>query len=201
MILQQRQEHKGFTLIELIISITIFTFFISVGVASYLNLSITLKKENVQRQLYSEMETVLADINRWGKFYGIDYQWYDNAYQTISPKDGNEELVLISKDKSSRITLKKMADADSLGLYQEVLRDGVYEPAEGFEANIFETVTSNNLHIQDVRFYLFPIRNSDAFQQKITVVLHGYMVSPYKEGKEEFTLQTSMSSRLYASNY
>lgn len=194
------QNRKGFTLIELIISMTIFTFFIAIGVASYVNLSVTLKNENVMRKLYSEMENVLSDIQRWGKFYQIDYDWYKDTTEPLSVMDGNTELVLISQDGQSRIRLKKTHDT-MLGIYRELKQNGEFKPQEGFQDGEFQSLTSTDLHMDDVRFFLFPGTKDAPFQEKITITLSGYMTSPYKEGKERFSMQTSFSSRLYGKTY
>jgi prepilin-type N-terminal cleavage/methylation domain-containing protein len=100
----------AFTLVEIIISVTIFSLLIGVGVSSYLNLSTALKKQNLQRALYTELYRVLQDTERFGKFFTVDYAWYENNQIRISPESGNEELVLRSKDDRSRVHIKKITD-------------------------------------------------------------------------------------------
>jgi len=192
---------KGFTLIELIIAITIFTFLVALGVASYINLSVTMKKQNIMRKLYTEMEQVLSDINRWGKFYQIDYAWYSAHHEPLSVEDGNTSLALISKDNLSRIVIAKEEGRDTLGIYKEKKEGETFVPADGFSDQTPLPLTSENLHIQEARFFLFPDEaHRDIFQQKITTVFNGFMINPYQpETPEHFTLQTTFSSRLYAS--
>ena len=193
-------HRKGFTLIELIIAITIFTFLVAIGVASYINLSVTMKKQNIMRKLYTEMEQVLSDINRWGKFYQIDYSWYTTNHELLSVEEGNASLALISKDKLSRIVIEKEEGGDTLGVYKEKKEGETFVPADGFTDQTPLPLTSENLHVQKARFFLFPdAEHQDVFQQKITIVFNGFMINPYQpETPEHFTLQTTFSSRLYA---
>lgn len=194
------RPRKGFTLIELLITITIFSLLITLGVLSYLNLTLALKRENIQRKLYSEVESILDDMQRLGKFYAIDYDWYTQNRVSISPGTGNEDLVLISKDRTSRIHFKTIAEKETLGVYKEIKKAAAFEPEKGFSESVFEPLTSQELHIRNARFFLFPAEDKGDFQQKITIALTGSLNNPFRDKEEEFKIQTTFSSRLYSSS-
>lgn len=187
---------KGFTLVELIVSITIFSVLIAVGVGSYLNLSATLKKQNIQRKLYSEIAQVLEDIHRWGKYYTIDYASYENPLIL----EGTDKLILVSKDGLSRISVQKISteDKDSLGIYKERKdENGIFVPDEGYTLNTYQPLLSKNTTVQDIRFFIFPLHEYDSFQPKVTIVIHGSLFNPFAAKDELFDLQTTFSIRSY----
>ncbi len=190
-------SRKAFTLVELLIALTIFTLLVTVGVLSYLNLSLALKRENIHRKLYTEVQTVLDDMQQLGKFYAIDYDWYVRNSIPIEPGTGNTELVLISRDKQSRIRFGFMDQNQALGTYREKSVEGSFEPESGFLADTLKPLTSREIRISGLRFFLFPDQAEDPFQQKITVALTAQIDNPLIDDQEEFSIQTTFSSRLY----
>ncbi len=162
--MSQRPPAKfGFTLIEILVSVTIFALLIGIAMASYLNLSQALKKQNIQRRLYSELARIMEDTDRWGKFFTIDYEWYGSTGTPVNPQSGNEHLALISKDGKARIHLAEQATPDSpvpdnwLGIYKEVRDEsGNWQPDTGFIFQQFERLTSAELQIQHAQFFIFP---------------------------------------------
>ncbi len=201
MILKIKQ--KGFTLIEIIVATTIFSLLMSIGVASYLNISTNLKKQNLQRKLYTEVSQVLSDIHQLGKFFTIDYDWYKNN-SSIDISEGNEELVLINKEKNERIHITKIEreveekQLTSIGMYKEFKDDyNTFVPEEGFESEEFQPLNSHQVIVEQLRFFISPKSKDGDFHPKTTIVIKGKIISPFSKHDESFLLQTTFSPRSY----
>ena len=196
---KRNTSKQGFTLIELLVTATIFALLIAIGMGSYINVSVALKKQNIQRQLYTDMETTLQDIHRWGKFYTIDYDWYnDPVNESIDVNGGNEELVLLSKSGDKKVHVKIIDDSGqkTLGIYKEKKdEDGDFVPEINFASNTFEPLTSPSLSIENSLFFIFPDRPNSGFQPKVTISLNGNAFNPFKADEEHFTIQTTLSIR------
>lgn len=196
------QKKSGFTLVEIIVSVTIFAIMMSIAVASFLNLSVTLKKQNIQRKLYSEISRIVEDTDRLGKFFTIDYEAYG---ETLDVAGGSGKLILLSKDGQHRITMEVPEGETSLMTYKEKKEAAQFVPETGFEDGRPQALTSEGLLMEHARFFIFPAQAESAagepsFQPKVTLVLKGQMVNPFKAGEdqyEQFNLQTTFSIRPY----
>lgn len=193
---------RAFTLVELIIAIGIFAIFMATAIAAYLQLSVALKRENIDRKLYGEIESVITDIQRQAKFYDLDYAGYSGGISFPS-----SELLLISHDGKSKIRYAKPAGKETIAIEKQHLDPvtGGAVPDPGFVLGVLQDLTSREMKVKDLNFYIHPVRPEQVsaateptiYQPKVTIIIHGEINNPFRPEPREFTVQTSISLRHY----
>ncbi len=193
---------RAFTLVELIIAIGIFAMFMATAISAYLQLTVALKRENIDRKLYGEIESVITDIQRQAKFYDIDYVDYPAGISFPS-----SELLLISHDGKSKIRYAKPSGKETIGVEKQRLDPvtGAFINETGFILGELQDLTSNEMKVKDLNFYIHPLQQAKVsnpnepviYQPKVTIVIRGEIDNPFRPDPREFTVQTSISMRHY----
>jgi type II secretory pathway pseudopilin PulG len=199
---RNRENASAFTLVELTIAIGIFAMFMATAIAAYLQLTVALKRENIDRKLYGEIESVITDIQRQAKFYDLDYAGYAAGISFPS-----SELLLVSHDGKSKIRYAKPAGKESIGLEKQRLDSvtGAFINEAGFVLGELQDLTSNEMKVKDLNFYIHPLDQAKVssstepliYQPKVTIIIHGEINNPFRPEPREFTVQTSISLRHY----
>ena len=220
--LQEKKHKDGFTLIELIISITIFMIFLGLVSQSYLSIVTTQRRANEVRKMYSEvrgfMDTLAEDI----RLSAIDYECYEGVIVIGSgsfcvPEVANsinqgrtDLLSLVKKDGLEKTLIKNSYDYEekiySIQMQKWHKKDAVWEPAPGFEGG-YRDVFSDKIAVDYVSFAIFPdinpysaenySNNAAQFQPKVTVFL-SVGNSKGVDAKFNYDFQTTISSRVYS---
>lgn len=202
-------QKQGFTLIEVLVSTTIFVLIIALGMTSYFRLSSILRQEYLQKQVTQEMMMIMEDIKRYCNEYEIDYAWY-RSNENLQ-KTGNTTLVFLNPLKRERILMKLVStgktiilgnetkDVSVMGIYKESFDpiEQDFIPAPGFENLQFKAMNSDNVHIAQAHFFVFPIEQNAPMQAKVTVVFEGITPNPFGKRSISFALQNSFSIRAY----
>ena len=196
---------KGFTLIELMISIVIFVIFLGLVSNSYVSIVRAQKNANQVRKIYSEIRTftdMLAEEVRLG---AIDYDCYDSQFKSATPcaegvagsmqKGRSPYLALVRKGGQQKIVFKY----ENNKVYVAKLKKGAWSK--------FEELVSDNLDVTHLSFAIFPDENpylrenynntSKQFQPKVTVFMTvKNALNP--DSQFNFNYQTTISSRVYS---
>ena len=157
---------KGFTLLELVISMSIFLIFLTAIFSSFITITQTQRKANLSRQNLSEAREIFNQINQEFKEKSIDYNCYstnDNTCINSSLEGQNEinEIALISNNGLERVIFRKEFDEDEsrwniTSLIQErgnITQDWSVSAISSGELH------SNELKISDAKFILGPNKN------------------------------------------
>lgn len=202
-------DRKGFTLVELLVAMTVFIMFIGVVIGSYMGLVRSQREANEYRIMYSEARNVFDSL-AWEMRNGtVDYRYYhDSDTEGILTK-GLSEVVLISKDADERTFIRYENEA-------------VYVQSAPFNPDDFafspplltgESVPLNDpgkVKISAFEIYISPVfdpYNQDSvyhdfqqFQPKITIYAEFERDSGIGR-TYEMSLQTTVSSRVYNQVY
>lgn len=78
---------KGFTLIELMISMVIFVIFLGVVSNSYVSIVRAQRQANEVRKIYSDLRNMIQTLNEEIRLGAIDYDCYPNSNFTTTSSD------------------------------------------------------------------------------------------------------------------
>lgn len=129
------RHSRAFTLIEMLISISVFMLFLGIVAQSYMSLVTANRKANDIQKMYREVRFVFDTLAQEIRNGAIDYTCGDPI---------QHNTLCISHPKNGEQFLYKFADKKLL-----VKRD----------AGGFQPVTSDNLKIDDMSFTVFPEQN------------------------------------------
>ncbi|MBI2638796.1 type II secretion system protein [Candidatus Peregrinibacteria bacterium] len=192
------KKTTGFTLIEMLISISILMLFLGLVASSYTQLVAANRKAKNIQEIYTNVrlvfDTLASDI-RTGSF---DFSCIDPAALEplcLENQTGSSQKVIgILHNESLKRSLYKFDDANKKLLVMHQMRTSTILP---WSIGNFESLAPENFPLEDFSFRVFPLKDpynsqnavSDAvqFQPSVTVAL--------KVGSFDF--RTTYSSRTY----
>lgn len=75
-------NRKGFTLIELVVSLGIFMIFTTAVISTFLSITQASSRANLNREQIAETSQILSYIESIAKENGLDYEYLNNSQQT-----------------------------------------------------------------------------------------------------------------------
>jgi prepilin-type N-terminal cleavage/methylation domain-containing protein len=213
-----RLKAPAFTLIEMIIAITVFSIFIGFAVSAFLSFHRADEEALVDRSLVMEggqvMDTLTTDI----KANKIDYEYYDESSGgsaftsafTSSFSSGDHVwnksiLALRSPDGLTRTVYEWDSEAKTLTVQKFDMTDPLNVlTAAGYTEAL--PMTSDHVYLNDVNFRIFPdvdpydaanaSDDSTAFQPVVTMNLT-FAAEGRVRDEVTLPLQTTVTSRFY----
>ncbi len=208
----------AFTLIEMIVAITIFTIFIGFSISSYLNFHRVNQEILVSRTVTMEAQAVMNDVSDAIQNSRIDYDFYSSAssggFSAISLPDlgdfagldgrhvlNEESLALWNSDATEQTLYAWDSEAEQLTV-QKLDAEG--NALEGYEEPLL--VHSDALRVTYAHFRIFPDvnpydleqRSEDEVQYQPIVILDLTFAMPGRIHEEvSLDLHTAVTSRLY----
>ena len=195
-------SQKGFTLVELLIAMTIFVSFVGILIGSYTSIIKGQREADEYRIMYSESRKIFETIVQELRDGMVDYKKY-NANNSGGVIGGLDTLYVVSKDASmqSSIVYDKNDGVVSI-------KKGKFGQDSTFEE--FNLNLSDLVKVIDFKFYVSPsvdpyddenvYKDKNQLHPKVTV--YGKFVREFGNGKEySMELQTTVSSRIYNQVY
>lgn len=162
--------NKGFTLIEMIVAVGVFTVAITLSLASFLNISAIQKKAEAFRAVNNNLNFALEAMVREIKT-GIKYVPFPLDSSSLSIKNsGGENVTFSLSDNQIKRTV---------------------ETAEG-ESTL--ALTAPEVEITNLNFIVSGQQSGDGFQPKATIIING-LIEEKGEIKSRLNLQTTISQR------
>jgi len=205
-------DRLGFTLVEMVVAMTIFSLFITMLVASYTNLTQAQSRNIVERQVYSELRDSMDLIVTEFMQKTIDYSCYNLTQLSeireecvdAFPLNGMPTNVLATVNQANtERTIFKIAD-DRLQLMKTNYDSDskLWFPADGFEDG-FVDISSKDMNLSTSNFVIHPLDDpyahpfEDGFQFQPSVKI--YLESNLSNRLADFNydLDTVVSSRVY----
>jgi len=181
--MQKTSTKKGFTLIELMVSISIFSIIMVMSMGAVVSILEANRKSRSLKSSMNNLNLVIETISRNVKF---GTNWICGAgTSSANCVDGTE----ISFD--DRFTLVDTSGQPILQRVSYRLNDAQIE--RKIDVGIYESITSKEIEITDFKFTVDGI-GPDQAQPFATVRVRG-VVGGTKASKTEFDLQTAMSQR------
>lgn len=202
--LKKLKRQKGFTLVEMLISMAIFTMFVGIIIGSYTSIVTGQRDANEYRIMYVEARTIFETLVFELRNGMVDYK---NQQNTVGPL---EEIVLVSKDAKMRTKFVFEEGAEATGgsiSMQKIVFDSTVLPVSRFD-NLVKL--NNEVRVKAFKFYVSPAidpydpeyvaYDQNQFQPKVTI--YAKFEKLFGNGKTyEMTLQTTVSSRIYNQVY
>ena len=168
---------NGFTLIEMLVAIGVFSMAMLISVSSFLSLQSSEKKvqvvTNIQNNLRFALEIMAKEI-RTGELYHCAL---DAGTQPLDCPSG-----------ASSITFK---NTQGQTIIYRKIDSGVQKSANGGAS--FQPLTSSDITVDDLKFYVVGAPSNDNLQPLVLITLKA---SSFVAGAlNEYNLQTSVSQR------
>ncbi|MBI4235347.1 prepilin-type N-terminal cleavage/methylation domain-containing protein [Candidatus Peregrinibacteria bacterium] len=199
MALCSNKNRRGFTLVEMLVSMTIFMTFVGILISSYSSIIKAQKEANDYRAMYTEaravFDTLIGELREGMVDYGnSEYGNACNSFITTM----TENLLLVSKDETKKkIWLDKTDPAHS------ILK---IETAGGQT----KSLNSGDVSVTDFEFKIYPLADPYSPQNvdKNQYQFHPFVTIFVSFEKEKVTgepykvdFQTTVSSRIYNQVY
>lgn len=171
-------KQKGFTLVELIVSIAAFTIVIVIGLGSVVTTSRTYQRSISQSEAIDSLSFAMDTMSRrirTGINYGCD---------SICTTQGNERFVFDDQGQSQ--VIYSLEESPEGKYIQRVTNTG----SESFT----QVLTSPKvINISDMKFYVIGQSNTDQLQPRVQIVIKGQ--TRFGTGVSDFSLQTTVVQR------
>lgn len=215
--IKKRSARRGFTLIEMLVSLVLFVIFLGIVSSSYVNIVRAQKSANEIRKMYSEVRNFVDFLTEEVRLGSIDYDCYLGVipYSDVycpelleAITDGRTtDLALYRKDGLQKTIFRYDPDEKKV-FVRKYEKDalGVWGEAPGYAEGFRETM-SNFVSVEKMSFAIHPdvnpfaqvnaYDNAKQFQPKVTVFM---TVKNGQNVKSQFQLdfQTTISSRVYS---
>lgn len=173
--------NKGFTLIEVIISIAIFIIVMTVSAGALLSIVNGNKKAKTSKAVMDNLSFALENISRNARV-GTDYSCSVSASGGVCPGGSTQFSHIDSYDTNP--TKRRIGYEFTGGrLYQNIYRSGVLESSL--------PITAPNVNISSGTFFY---TKASASQPRLVIALKG--TAGAKAYRTDFSLQTSITQRL-----
>ncbi|MBI5412722.1 prepilin-type N-terminal cleavage/methylation domain-containing protein [Candidatus Peregrinibacteria bacterium] len=148
-------QNAGFTLVELLISISVFMIFLAIAGSSYVTLVSANKSANATQKNYTEVRFVFDELARAVRGGAIDYSCVDGENPCLDNLNLTTQTVFgaLSSDGLAR-TLFKFDAAKHAVLVLHQTRAA--SQLSIWSAGTFQPLTSENLKVEDLSFFVSP---------------------------------------------
>lgn len=162
------KNNKGFTLMEVMVAVSIFTIIVTVGIVALLTINDTYKKSQIERQTVDTISFVLEGMSRSLRT-AKSWDEINTIPNSIEFTDQSGQVIIYSF----------LTDANGFGYVQRDENGSVIR------------LTTESLDIQDMRFNFSG--DPASIQSYLQIQIRGIM----KTGRQEspFSIQTGISKR------
>lgn len=224
--LLHRRSVRAFTLVELIVSMLLFTIFIGVVTSTYLSVSRSLRQSAEIRQVYGQARFVMDRFTQDVRLNTIDYACfedgsdglydYQSSYQecasvSLSSEGETSVLALISADGSHR-TVYAFDETEGLSVleldWDETSSD--WTPSSGYASGT-QLFQFEGAELASVQFVVKPLSSpydsdhyidaATQYQPSVHVMILARSTSSILEEAVQVRLQSTLSSRVYAVSF
>lgn len=195
-------KNKGFTLMEILVAIGIFALLSSIFTVIYVTLSKDQQRAKASQALLNNSLYVLELLARDIKNNELDYNFLSTDQACNSTFHPQDCIVFKRLDGSLGSFLKPNGDGS---LWYSVLQCDNYPSQCSFlqsEGTELLSASLNDIQVDYLRFLVQPVNESYLDQSinqqpKVTIILKTSYVSQKAVEQISYTLQTTVSSRIY----
>jgi len=204
-----KRLQKGFTLIEMMIAMTIFVIFMGVVMQSYLSIVMTQREANEYRVMYSEARAIFDKFSDEIRNGVISYDQM-GVKDNVVLQNPASKLVLFSPDQTRSVWFEYVS-AEKKIVFAEFNKVEEENMDERFDQKDAYVLNSDRIKVEKFNMYISPLddpykdrnvgNNNLQYQPKITLFAKfSKEISPGKPPME-LNLQTTISSRSYIPGY
>lgn len=176
----------GFTLIELMMAMTLFGVVTVVATAALLSVVDASRKAQAIQSVMGNLNTALDGMVRSVRM-GSHYEVTNDGHRLEFTPYGSDP------SDPSKIWAYEWEDTNADGTYDALVKD--YVPA-GYAARVRIPVTAPEVRIDYVRFYVDGEKDTDAKQPRVLLVIRGEAGTEKVKTTTTFSIQASATQRL-----
>lgn len=181
---------RGFTLVELLVSVSLFAVIMLISMGSILSVFEANKKSQTLRAVMDNLNFTLEAMTRTIRF-GTNYHCDITQGTLTSPRDcaaGADSFSVLDSTGANQVTYKLSGT----------------RIARSINGGADYYLTSSDVTIQSLKFYVFGSTKystgADLYQPQVIIVVGGYAGSTTRPTiQSTFSLQTTVSQRVFDS--
>lgn len=185
-----KKDNSGFTLVEMMVAVALFSIVMVVSVGSLLSMINANKKSQSLQLVMSNLDFAVEDITRTMR---VGTNYHCGSGDISEPKDCNGGSNYIAFEPTG-------GDPDSANDQVVYRLNGtqIEKSTSGGVSNSFIAITAPEITIESLSFFVQgsgPASGGDKNQPKVLIVLSGYAGKDEKT-KSNFNIQTMVSQRI-----
>ncbi len=195
-IIKGKKSILGFTLVEMMVAVTLFTFVMFIATSSLLSIIGLNKKARANQAVINNINAALEQIMRDIRL-GSNY-YCSNSFSDSGTQDCIGGGTTLSFDDPSSSPTRQSYNMVSIGSSKVIGKCPSPGCTFAFVPN-FIPITSEDITIDSLNFYVVGTGSSDKRQPFVRIYISGHAFTSSATGKPErvdFALQTSASQRL-----
>lgn len=185
----RKDTQKGFTLIELIVALAVFTIVVLISIGSLFSIIHSNRKAQAQKSVMNNLQFAVESMTRSmrvGTLYHCD--------ASVSPLDGRRNCA--SGAGSDSIAFE-YSGGDELDVNDQVvyrLQDKAIERSVDGGDN-YIPITAPEVEVDNLRFFVNGALDDDLIQPQVLIVIQGHAGTSTVESLTEFNIQTFVTQR------
>ena len=179
---KQKNTERAFTLIEMLVSLTLFSFVITIALGSLFTIMKANEKAKVIKTVVNNLNIALEGMSREIRV-GYDYVCNSNQCHKFEFKTKYGCGAYYRWNTSTNEIVKKIATKDDSGHCQSL--SSLNEVA----------ITSSNVNINELTFRTTGLPKNDNLQPRVLITVRGEINNPQLKQPEIFNIQTTVSQR------
>jgi prepilin-type N-terminal cleavage/methylation domain-containing protein len=172
--LKDKKEH-GFTLVEIMVSVSIFLIIVTISMGAILGVFSANRKARSQKTIMNNLNLSLEAMSREMRF-GSKYHCGSGPITTTQDCNSGDTSVSFLSQDGKQITYK----LNGTSIEKSVDSSGLIP------------VTSSDVSILNLKFYVIGSTFGDTMQPKVIIVVKGYAGT---KSRSDFSLETMVSQR------
>ncbi len=176
-----KNKNKGFTLVELIVSLGLFTVVMMISTSALLSLSDTNNKVQSMRTVSDNLNLAMESMSReirMGMFYHCDV--------TVGTLVNSRDCKVVNRGASSISFLSQNRGRITYRLNNDVIERKI-------TTGSFDALTAPEITITSLKFYVLDAASSNNNQPRVIISIKGTAGSKIKS---TFNMQTMVTSRM-----
>jgi prepilin-type N-terminal cleavage/methylation domain-containing protein len=183
---------RGFTLIELMVSVAIFTVVMVIALGALLAVSAAERKAETVKSVVDNLNFALESMSRTIRT-GYDYKCgvggTGDCGSSGDPFTSAQSYIAFTAVDGSLV-----AYCLDGGVIKRQITTGVL--STDCTASVFLPITSTELVVSSLSFYVKGAPRTDTLQPKVTIIITAY-ANVGATGQTTFNIQTSITQRIY----
>lgn len=179
----KRSTTRGYTLLELIVSVALFTIVVTIAMGTYLQLISLNRKARATNDLVSNLSYTLESMGRSIRT-GKDYDCGGDGGAANCWPGGSSQMAFT--DENSQNVTYRLKSGGSVGV---CINTACTDTSAA-------TLTDPRITINSLQFFVQGVGTGDGTQPRVIIAVSGQIIPEPDEAPISFSIQTSATQRL-----
>lgn len=189
--IKNRKKQRGFTLIEMLISISLFTIVVTIAFGALMTIMSASNKAKTIKIVVNNLNLAIESMSReirTGSYYNCITA--SNTYE-FGDGEGEEDCDL----KEGNVLVFKAENGDTVAYYLNTSTNQimVYRKPDGVTAGTRNSLTGDDVEVEKLQLAVKGTEKGDNIQPRVLLVLKGAIRQV--NVASEFNIQTTISQR------